>query len=692
MPALPLLGSVALILAASLRAQVPDWWLERGLVSTNAPVATNDFGIANIGQLKHAASAAAAELGARLPGGAGSNILAMVGAWTNGAPGADDFAALNLGQLKATAGPFYDRIVADGGWTNGRPWTETAADDNDFALALVGQLKFAFAFGALTGSETDADGDGMADAWELSAIASADPDDAIAGIADVLPGEDFDGDGIPNLLAYRLSVGLAGRWAFDETFGTVAADSSGNGNGGSVLDGAARTNGIDGGAIAFDGASARVEVPHAPSLGVGASNADFSVALWVNLAGAPTNAAGCLVHKGDTADERTFGIWVPPDGTGPRARVSTTAGPDAGIDGGAALSTGAWTHVVFAKEGPSLRLYLDGSPERSAALPGELVTNAGALRMGDDGASPGARCLMDEVRVYSRALSAEEIAALAARPNALPTNGLVLWLKPGAGVTTNAAGGIAEWADSSGAGNGAAQPQAGLSPLLSTNGAAHPPAEFDGADDFLALGPASGDFAAGFDAFAVVRPTGDGATRPILELGDGPAGDRLAVEHGPSSNAMAYEVAAPGSTGLVAATLPVFPSRLQLLEVEQSPSGAVRLRQSTVAVGQGNIALPAPGAMATNRIGAGTAAGCTNYAGGLTELLVYNRRLGSAERDRVQRYLRDRHSPGDSDWDGVPDSMDASPYTWDGDTNGVPDFQEAGAVALTVYTPLVRGQ
>ncbi len=697
MLALPLVGSACLLLVASLRAQVPDWWLERGLVSTNAPVETNDFATAKLGQLKHAASLAAAELEANLPGGAESNILDMVAAWTN-ASGADDFAPFNLGQLKAVAKPFYDRIIASGGWTNGYPWTtNTVSDDEDFALATIGQLKFAFAFDVLSvGDPNDTDADGMADAWE-QALADSDPDDGVAGIAGVLPGDDFDGNGIPNLTEYRLSLGLGARWAFDETFGAAAADSSGNGNTGALVNGPLWTNGVDGGSVAFDGASARVEVPHSPSLGVGASNADFSVAFWMNLLDGATNAWRCLVHKGDADADRTFAIWIRENYEQLHARVSSTVGPNVGFDDSSELATGTWSHVVFSKDGADLKLYLDGQTDRSAALPGELVTNTGALRIGDDDIFPGTRCLVDEMRVYSRALTAEEIAALATPPPPIPTRGLLLWLRPGEGITTNAAGAIGGWEDASVAGNDAAQGTEALMPMLSTNGGTYPPAEFDGADDFLALGPTSADFSEGFNAFAVARPTGAGATRPIVELGDGPAGDRLAFGQDQATNALAYGVVlASGATGLVSASLPVFDDRLQLLEAEQSASGAVRLRQSTVVVASTNaVPVPAAGPMATNWIGAGTAEGSTNYAGGLTELIVYNRRLNAAERDRVQRYLRDRHSPGDSDWDGIPDGLDPSPYSWDGDANGTPDFQEevedtAGVIGLVVYTPMER--
>ncbi|MCC6224871.1 MAG: hypothetical protein IT195_00515 [Microthrixaceae bacterium] len=190
MMALPLLGAACLALVATLRAQVPDWWLERGLVSTNAPVSTNDFAPANLGQLKHAASVAAQELEATIPGGAGTEILSMVAAWTNDTANAADYAPLNLGQLKATAKPFYDRIIASGGWTNGYPWTtNTVADDADFAPANLGQLKFAFAFDP---AAFDADGDGMPDAWEIEhGLDPGNPDtdgDGLADGDDPLPG------------------------------------------------------------------------------------------------------------------------------------------------------------------------------------------------------------------------------------------------------------------------------------------------------------------------------------------------------------------------------------------------------------------------------------------------------------------------------------------------------------------------
>src|SRR2546425_7339765 len=95
------------------------------------------------------------------------------------------------------------------------------------------------------------------------------------------------------------------------------------------------------------------------------------------------------------------------------------------------------------------------------------------------------------------------------------TNGLQLWLKADAGVTTNAAGGVMQWDDQSGMANNAAQADENLSPTL-VNGAINnrPVLRFNGLTNYLEVADSdsvsiSGDittfFVVNFSDFATYR-------------------------------------------------------------------------------------------------------------------------------------------------------------------------------------------
>jgi len=115
--------------------------VERGVLNSQP---ADDYAAANLGQLKHIASRAAAEMNARLPSGAGTEINALVAQWQAApAPGVvrDDFAALNLGQLKAVAKPFYDRLFS-AGYPVGYPWAGQSPDD--YALAISARSNTSF--------------------------------------------------------------------------------------------------------------------------------------------------------------------------------------------------------------------------------------------------------------------------------------------------------------------------------------------------------------------------------------------------------------------------------------------------------------------------------------------------------------------------------------------------------------------
>lgn len=153
----------------------PPWWSSHGVLTTNP---ANDFAALNVGQLKHLAYSAWLEL-ETLPGGAGFEPV-----FTNAA---EDFAAVPVSQLKETLRPFCDRL----GFAGHYPWSAIESD-RDSAIANIGQAKHLFSFDP---HGDDFDQDGLPDQWELTnGLEPCRGEDA---------GEDADGDRLSNLDEYK---------------------------------------------------------------------------------------------------------------------------------------------------------------------------------------------------------------------------------------------------------------------------------------------------------------------------------------------------------------------------------------------------------------------------------------------------------------------------------------------------------
>mgnify|MGYP004452635633 CR=1 FL=1 len=203
----------------------PAWWTELGVLDPSAE--PNDFALAVQGQVKWIASRAAHGLGeaGALAGGSGPACSALAAAFTP----SNNALPVTLGQLKATAAPFWARLAELAPSSAPPPWAGEAAPQ-DFALVNVGQVKAAFSFelpppqvdsdvdtdgdGLVNGRErelgtdptrTDTDGDGLGDGYEVAGgtnplVADTDGD----GLSDGLEAAycsnplvaDTDGDGL----------------------------------------------------------------------------------------------------------------------------------------------------------------------------------------------------------------------------------------------------------------------------------------------------------------------------------------------------------------------------------------------------------------------------------------------------------------------------------------------------------------
>ena len=76
----------------------------------------------------------------------------------------------------------------------------------------------------------------------------------------------------------------------------------------------------------------------------------------------------------------------------------------------APLGLNVWTHLAMTYDGATVRLFVGGVQVASLAAPGSMVVTTGVLRIGGNGPAGGYfQGLIDDLRIYNRALSAAEI-------------------------------------------------------------------------------------------------------------------------------------------------------------------------------------------------------------------------------------------------------------------------------------------
>ena len=197
---------------------------------------------------------------------------------------------------------------------------------------------------------------------------------------------------------------LVGWWKFDESTGTIAFDSSGNGNNGTLKGNPVwrPTGGISGGAIELSGKGDYVEISNETNFNI---NEQITVAAWVNITDVPQEWTG-IVTKGDSA-------W----------RLSTSFAKNIFhfgvssqdyINGKTAVDSGQWHNVVCIYDGQKISIYVDGKPDVTMPRTGPIATNDFPVCIGENIELKG-RCfhgLIDDVRIYNYALPENEIGEL----------------------------------------------------------------------------------------------------------------------------------------------------------------------------------------------------------------------------------------------------------------------------------------
>lgn len=206
------------------------------------------------------------------------------------------------------------------------------------------------------------------------------------------------------LTGTTLTPGLVAAYAFNEGTGTAVSDASGNNNN-TLTNGPAWTSGRFGNALEFDGAGARVTVPHSASLNLTTA---MTLEAWVYPATAAPNVSRVVISKND--NDGYFLLSASSSNNLP-ATGGTFAGGGQITFAPATLAVGKWTHLATTFDGATVRLFVNGNEVASQVQITPLLPTTGTLRIGGD---PPARFFagrIDEVRIYNRALSEAEIQA-----------------------------------------------------------------------------------------------------------------------------------------------------------------------------------------------------------------------------------------------------------------------------------------
>lgn len=279
--------------------------------------------------------------------------------------------------------------------------------------------------------------------------------------------------------------GLVGYWPLNEGTGTVAGDSSGNGNVGSIS-GATWTEGKRGKALSFDGTSNCVSLGTSSTL----RPQDGTYSAWIKLSSLPSDGnVGGDIFSNYSGNSKGMFLSVLSNGY-----LHLRPHPSGNVNSTYALSTGRWYHVVGQIEGSATRLYINGVLDNSSTgtytPPDGMNASIGCWVDAAGFYFPG---VIDDVRIYNRALSAAEVAALYkqnettvnANTNSRITDGLVgAWSFNGNNL--NMASSTAEILDVSGNGN-----HGDNSGGRADAGKIGQGWKFDGADDYVAIGDTS---------------------------------------------------------------------------------------------------------------------------------------------------------------------------------------------------------
>lgn len=200
---------------------------------------------------------------------------------------------------------------------------------------------------------------------------------------------------------------LVGWWKLDEGQGMTALDWSGNGHNGTLAGDPQWVAGIDGGALELDGFGDYVDCGNSEALTIQDS---LTMAVWFKTPGF-TRDWEAVIAKGDGAYRLSRSAT---NGNALHMGVNGTTANY--FDGNKTVTDDEWHHGAGVYDTAAGRaiLYIDGIPDVSAPCTGQIEATDDPFYIGEN-AGAGSRYfggLIDDVRIYNRALSQDELSQI----------------------------------------------------------------------------------------------------------------------------------------------------------------------------------------------------------------------------------------------------------------------------------------
>ncbi len=201
-----------------------------------------------------------------------------------------------------------------------------------------------------------------------------------------------------------LKTGLVLYLRFESEKGELVRDASGAGNHGHLIgDATNHSTGENRGNYAvLDGSGDFIECAHSDSLTL---TTDGTISLWIRPKRLQSMRG--LVSKYNPNKAYTLRTWK----EGSHSKVAFGDTRDNFVSG-AELRENRWSHVVMTLDDGNVKLYFDGKLDREGVRSAPLTTNTDPVRIGNDYDGRYFRGAIDDIRIYKRALSSEEVAEI----------------------------------------------------------------------------------------------------------------------------------------------------------------------------------------------------------------------------------------------------------------------------------------